>query len=269
MKIKRKDLLIYILIGIVILAIFGVVIVLLGKNKDDNKIDLNKVSDNYNIEDNMALTLFERFNPEDGLLFDLIGSNNSKDYYGYFYRKEKVEYGDLDIVVKNTVLVNDFDYTKGKYDEDNHCYYIEKSDFHIIYDKIFGTSDYNFDFNDKYQVKVNVLEDSICVSDLDDKSYDKVIDTYVVNVINEDEYIKIYERVAFIKVDKKYLYFYKDYEMKDLVYKLKISDEVDESFINNSSIVSNVLLKYQDKFELYEYVYREGVDTYHFESIER
>ena len=269
MKIKRKDLIIYIFIGIIILAIFSVIIVLLSKNKVDDKIDLNKVSNNYNIDDNVVLSLFERFNPEDGLLFDLIGSNNSKDYYGYFYRKNKVKYNDLDSVVKNTVLINDFDYTKGQYDDNNSCYYIKKSDFHVIYDKIFGTNDYNFEFNDKYQIVVNVLDDSICVRTLDGSNYDKTIDTYVVNVINEDDYIKIYERVAFIKLDKKNLYFYKDYSMKDLVYKLKVNDDVDTSFINDSSIVSNVLLKYQDDFDLYEYVYKKGVDTYHFESIER
>ena len=96
-----------------------------------------------------------------------------------------------------------------------------------------------------------------------------IIEGGYVRICNEDDYIKIYERVAFIKLDKKNLYFYKDYSMKDLVYKLKVNDDVDTSFINDSSIVSNVLLKYQDDFDLYEYVYKKGVDTYHFESIER
>ena len=57
--------------------------------------------------------------------------------------------------------------------------------------------------------------------------------------------------------------------MKDLVYKLKITDKLDRSFINNENVVSNVLLKYQDDFDLYEYTYVKGVDSYYFESIER
>ena len=96
-----------------------------------------------------------------------------------------------------------------------------------------------------------------------------IIATYFVNAVVDGDKIKIYERVAFIKLGNDYLYFYKDYNMNDLVYKLKVTYNLDQSFINNESIVSNVLLKYQDEFDLYEYNYVKGEDSYYIESIER
>ena len=144
------------------------------------------------------------------------------------------------------------------------------SDYEVIYDKLFGSDDYDINFDESFKPRVYVDSDSICITDRDiNNGYDKIVDTYMVNAIKEDEYITIYERVAFIKIDKNYLYFYSDYDMNNLVYKLDNKDILDKSFINDSSIVSNVLIEYQKEFDLYEYTYKKGTDTYYLESIER
>lgn len=269
MKIKREELIKYIVIGISVLIVFIVIIILLSKNKDTNNINLNKVSDNHMVDDSMVMALYERFNPERELLFNLIGSNNNKDYYGYYYKDNSISYKDLDDVVKNTILINDADYTTGKLDKENECYNMSVSDFKVIYEKLYGKKDYNLKFNDKYEIDVKLEDDNLCIKSNSREDYTKVIDTYMVNAITDKNIITIYERVAFIKISDAYLYFYKDYEMKDLVYKLKVTKKLDRSFINNEKVVSNVLLKYQDKFDLYEYTYKEGKDSYYFESVKR
>lgn len=267
MKLKKQDLIKLLIISVIILIIFIVIIFMLGKGKKEEQLDLNKISNNYVIDDSIVMNLYNRYNPERGLLFSLIGSNSNKKYYGYYY-KDDIKYDDLDDTVKNTILINDADYKTGKYDEERQCYYMNNDDFGIIYNKLFGKDDYNIIFNGGDGTLIYSDEDKICISeDMMNNEYNKVIDTYMVNAIRVDSYITIYERVAFIKKTDNYLYFYKDINMKDLVYKLKITDKVDISFINNSEIVSNVLLKYQNDFDLYEYKYVEGIDSYYFDSI--
>ena len=197
MKIKKKDLIRYIIIGVVILIVFGLLIVLLGNNKrDDKKINLNKVSDNYSVEDAYLMSLYKRYNPERELLFSLIGSNINKNYYGYFYRDKKIEYKDLDDVVKNTILFNYADYKTGEFDEINNCYYMTKKSFGVIYSKLFGKDDYKIEYDENYVMDILISKDNICISENGLKDYNKIIDTYMVNAINEDDYITIYERIA-------------------------------------------------------------------------
>ena len=270
MKMNKKDLVKYVIVGIILLIIIGVVILLLGNNKEDVKLNINSVSDNYVVDNSTVMSLYNRYNSEKGLLFNLIGSNTFSDYYGYFYSKDKITYSDLDNVIKNTILINDSDYKTGEYNDENNCYYMTKDNFGVIYNKLYGKDDYNLNFDDSYPVEVRVEEDNICISDGEfGGSYNKLIDTYMVNAVEEDNYISIYEVVAFIKIEDGYLYYYKDYDMKNLVYKIELSKNLDRSFINNANIVSNVLVEYQDKFDLYEYTYVKGVDSYYLESIEK
>ena len=267
---KRKDLMKIILIGTVILSIFVLIIVLLGNNKNgNNDIKLNEVSSNYVVDDDIVMNLYYRFNPEDELLFNVVGNNSSKDNFAYYYRSDKLTYDELNDDIKNTILLNDADYESGEYDLDRKCYYMTESSFKAIYKKLFGYDDYNLVFDESFNPKVYLDSENLCIGTKENKDYTEVVDTYMVNAIRKDIYITVYERVAFINIDDDYLYFYKDYEMKDLVYKLKNSDKLDLSFINNSKIVSNVLLKYQDEFILYEYAYIEGEDSYYLESIAR
>lgn len=269
MKIEKKDLIKYIIIGVIVLFVFILIIVLITNNKDDNKINFNKVSDNHVVEDSMVMTLYERYNPETELMFNLIGSDINKDYYGYFYKSDKIKYKDLDDVVRSTILFDDADYKTGEYNEENRCYYMSKDTFSVIYKKIFGKDDYNIDFGEKFNPVVYDEGDSICIGEVNSGNYKNVIDTYMINAINKGDYITIYERVAFVEIGDKYLYFYKDIKKKDLVYKLEITGKTDMGFINDYTKVSNVLLKYQNEFDLYEYTYKKGEDSYYFESIKK
>lgn len=267
---KKKDLIKFIIIGVVILGIFILVIVLLGNNKsEDSNIKLNKTSNNYVVDDDISMNLYYRYSSESELLFNVVGSSSDKDNYAYYYRKNKVTYDDLNDTIKNTILFNDADYKSGEYDNERNCYYMTINSFKTIYKKLFGHDDYNIEFGESFNPKVYVDDKNLCIGTKENNDYTSVIDTYMVNVVKNNNYITIYERVAFIDIDDEYLYFYKDYEMKDLVYKLKLDDKLDWSFINNSQVVSNVLLKYQDEFVLYEYTYVVGEDSYYLESIAR
>ena len=117
---------------------------------------------------------------------------------------------------------------------------------------------------------ISIIGDNLCIGELyrgSDLSY--TYDTYLVGVINDEDNIIISERVVFIEIKDDYYYFYRDYEMTDLVYKLENTSDVDVSFINNSEVVSNVLLEFQNELDIYEYTYVKGVDTYYLESIKK
>ena len=267
---KKKNIIKYIIIGVIILVVFVLLIMLLSGGDKRKELDLNETSSNYVVDDSEIMNLYNRFNPERELMFNLVGSDTNEDYYGFYYRNDKTTYEEFDNNLKNTILINDADYKTLEYDSSRRCYYMSLSDYEVIYDKLFGSDDYDINFDESFKPRVYVDSDSICITDRDiNNGYDKIVDTYMVNAINDGEYITIYERVAFIKIDKNYLYFYSDYDMNNLVYKLDNKDILDKSFINDSSIVSNVLIEYQKEFVLYEYTYIKGTDTYYLESIER
>ena len=267
---KKKNIIKYIIIGVIILVVFVLLIMLLSGGDKRKELDLNKTSSNYVVDDSEIMNLYNRFNPERELMFNLVGSDTNEDYYGFYYRDDKTTYEEFDNNLKNTILINDADYKTLEYDSSRRCYYMSLSDYEVIYDKLFGSDDYDINFDESFKPRVYVDSDSICITDRDiNNGYDKIVDTYMVNAIKEDGKIIIYERVAFIKIDKNYLYFYSDYDMNNLVYKLDNKDILDKSFINDSSIVSNVLIEYQKEFDLYEYTYKKGTDTYYLESIER
>ena len=266
---KRQDLIKYIIIGGIILFCFGFIIGLLGNNKNKSNINLKGVSNNYNVDNLEVMDLYYRFNPENELLFNIIGNNSNKDNYATYYKKNEFNYKDLSSDIKNIILLNDADYKSGKFDDSRKCYYMSINSFKTVYKKIFGTEDYKINFDNIVTPKVYIDKDNLCIGTRDSVDYTKVVDTYMVNAVFDKDKISIYERVAFIKISDDYLYFYKDYDMNDLVYKIKVTNKLDMSFINNHSIVSNVLLKYQDDFGLYEYTYLKGKDSYYFESIKK
>ena len=229
---------------------------------------LNKVSFNYQVQDDIGMMLYHRFHPEDDLLFGIIGSDHLKDYYAYYYKNNKLTSQDFPSFLKNMILIHDADYKTGEYNEDEHCYRMSYDNFRVIYDKLFGSNDLEFTFDENISPKVIQKENELCIEEQQVYDYKKTIDTYLVNIVRLDNKIIIYERVAFIKVTDQYIEFYNDYNMKNRIYKLD-KKNVDMSFIHDSKIVSNVLLKYQNKFPLYQYTYVQGEDTYHLESISK
>ena len=77
---KKQDLIKFGIIGFVILVIFILIIVVLDNNKYDSNIKLNGVSKNYVVDDDIVMLLYNRYNPENELLFDLVGSNRNDSY---------------------------------------------------------------------------------------------------------------------------------------------------------------------------------------------
>lgn len=266
-KVNKRNQLI---IGICFLLLLILVLIYFFIQPSKKEISLGSVHPNYRVKDRTIMELYQRFQIEDGKLFSLMGSSQTKDYYGYYYQKKRSDVADLSDIVKSFVVLENADYMSGKYNEEGHYYEMPLAVFQDIYVKIFGQDDsFQFSFGDDDLVsKVEIVGDNVLIYDtLIPNDYHSVIDTYFVNGVRDGKKIFIYERVAFIKITNEFYEFYADIDRSKLVYKIG-KDKIDNSFVNDASIVSDVLLKYQDRFPLATYTYELGIDSYYFKSIE-
>lgn len=271
---KKKNIIRIFIAGIIAFIVFLMVLILLSMNKKDDSLDLYKTSNNNESKDEMIGFLYDRYQVEDGNKFSVVGSNINKDIedtYGLYYRDKKVTFKDFSDIYKSYILLDLMNYDVHGYDEKRNCYFYSLDEFRDAYKKYYGSiDDFKIDTNDRYSPKFYLDGDTMCISkdDGNDLNYSKVIDTYFVNGVNHGDKIIIYERVAFVKITDKTIEFYRDYLMKDKIYSLDKS-KVDLSFIHQSKVVSNILLKYQKKFSIYEYQYKKGNSTYYLESISK
>lgn len=251
---------------IVIIILFLAFLGMQGKN-NSSKLDLYQVSNNYRVDDEMVMYLYDKYQVEDGLKFALIGSDIfSQEEYGLYYKSKKMTFKQFPHLLKHIILLNDINYQEDGYDEERQCFLYSMEEYKNLYQKNYGSLE---DFNLKDVDEIEEVEDKICIHELSGRGpYQFSLDTYFVNWFLQDDEIIIYERVAFIKITDTALEFYSDYKRKKHVYSLD-KDKSDITFINNSKVVSNVLLKYQSKFPIYQYTYVKGKDTYYLESIER
>ncbi len=266
---ENKKIIFGIVIGVFVIILLFVF--LENKENERNKVlELSQVSKNNRADDDMISFLYERYHPEDQLKFQIAGSDMN-GYYGFYFQKKKVTFKDFPSIYKSYILLDLMNYDDHEFDEERNCYLYSLDEYKDAYRKYYGSlDDFSVDTNESYNPRLYLDENTICISKKEDisRSYKKTIDTYMVNAIYQKDDIVIYEKVAFIKMNDQNIEFYKDYNMKNKVYTLK-GDQIDRSFINNSNIVSNVLLEYQDQFPLYEYRYVKGDNTYYLESISR
>ena len=266
----KKDYVKYGIIGIVILIIIGICIWLLSRGKiEDNKDSYDKVTTLEEIEDATVRDIYHQFNPEEGILFDIIGSNGYGDLYGYYYSKDIIKYEDLSNVLKSFLALHSYDYKNSSMYEDKECYEVDLDRLKNTYGKIFkGNDDFKFEYLEDKNPRIEVNDNIACISDNTSNDYTLVVDTYFDGLMNEDDNKKfvIREKVAFITMDDKKIYYYSDYDMKNLVYSMDKSS-VDTSFIGDADMVSNVLVKYKDKFNSYNYTFVSDGEHYTFESI--
>ena len=103
------------IVVICLILLIGTIWYLLLQHENKEK-ELTGVSSNYEVQDDMAMMLYNRFHPEDDIMFGIIGSDNYQDYYGYYYKKDKITYEDLSSLLKNMILIHDADYKTGVYD---------------------------------------------------------------------------------------------------------------------------------------------------------
>lgn len=271
MKIDKKF---WIILGIfVVLLIF--IIASFGKNDKNNikKLDMNKTSINYSVKDDTIQFLYDRYHPENGLKFFIAGSNLvSNDNYAFYYKKDKVDYKDFPSIYKNYILLEVMNYKDHPLDEERNCYLYSLKEFENAYQKYFGSLDgFEIEVSEEFSPRFYLDEENICISNSDEihiGSYEKAVDTYMVNAIYQGDKIIIYERVAFIKIKDDVLEFYRDFDMNNLIYSLD-RDNIESVFLNSSQVVSNVLVNFQDEFPMYQYTYVKGESTYYLESIER
>ncbi len=270
---KRKNILRFIVAGIVSFVILIVILLGVSKNKSSNLLNLYKTSYNHESKDETIGFLYHRYQVEDGYKFFVVGSDMNRDIddtYGLYYRGEKTTFEEFSSIYKSYILLDLMNYDTHGYDENKNCYFYPLDEFKDAYLKYYGgIDDFKIDTDERYSPRFYLDGDTMCISKDDGgRQYNKVIDTYFVNGIYQDDEMIIYERVAFIQFGDKTVDFYQDYSMKKKVYSLE-RNKVDLSFIHDSKVVSNVLMQYRDKFPIYEYHYRKGDSTYFLEYISK
>lgn len=259
-----------IIIGIIILVIISIGIYSLSNTKTEpKKVNLTETATFNDNEDSTIRDLYHQFNPEEGILFNIIGSNSSKDYYAYYYRKNKTEYDSLDNILKTYLTIQSMDYQNKPLDTQNNCYKINLEDLKMTNSKLFP-NDIDFEIqtlnNDNPQIDIN--QDSICIHDNIKNNYTQVVDTFFVNAVYQGDQLIIYERVAFINITEDDIKFYSDYNMENEVAVVD-KDSIDLSFINNLNIVSNVLVNNKNKFNIYSYIFEKEDSHYKFIRVEK
>ena len=241
---------------------------LISKNKVEEKnINLYEVSNINDSNDPVIRDIYHQFNPEDDILFNLIGSGIDKDYYAYYYKNDKITYNDLDNIIKTYLTIHSYDYKNSKINKSKNCYEIKVEDLNITYEKIFNNSNFKID-NGLNNPKIDINNENICIYDSQNNTYNYTLDTLFINAAYQDDELLIYERVAFIKINDNNIEFYSDYAMNNLIYKANLS-EINTSFLNNTNIVSNVLMKYQEKFDIYTYTFEKNDEHFIFKSINK
>lgn len=267
---KKKKVIMISLIGIGVVVLVSVVSLYLSKDKETDSLVVNQTSNNYQPKEEMIQFLYERYNVENGSKFSIVGSDSySKfdDSYGFYY-KGNVTFKDFSDIYKSYILLDLMNYQDGKFDKGRNCYFYSLDEFKDAYRKYYGSvDDFKIDTNSNYSPRFYLEDNQLCISK-DDYGFDyhKAVDTYFVNGVSKGDKIIIYERVAFLNITDKTVDFYSDVKMKNKVYSLNKS-KADLGFIHQSKVVSNVLLKYQKKFPIYEYQYKKGDSTYYLESI--
>ena len=258
---------------IVALILFVLIIIfmwLLSINiEDDKNINLYEVSNVNDSKDPVVRDIYHQFNPEDDILFNIFGSgtNNDSEYFAYYYKNGKITLNQLDNVAKTYLTIHSYDYRNSSVNVNNNCYEVSVDDLSVTYGKLFDENNLLID-NSFKNIKLDYDGKKVCIYDSVLDEYTYTLDTMFVNATYQENELLIYERVMFIKVDDVNMEFYSDYEMNDLVYKGKRSD-INFSFVNNLNIVSNVLINYQDKFDIYTYTFEKKGEHYYFKNISR
>lgn len=252
----------------IILIIVFISTWLVSNNKtEDKNINIYETSVVNDNSDPVIRDVYHQFNSEDDILFNLLGSGNNKNYYGYYYKDDKVTFKELDNVIKTYLTIHSYDYKNAPVNSEKNCYQIKKEDLNITYEKIFNKKDFKID-NSLNNPKIDEDDTNICVYDNSSNDYTYTLDTLYINATYQNDELLIYERVAFIKLDDNNIEFYSDYDMKNLIYKASRS-ELDLSFINNLNVVSNVIMKYQEKFDIYTYTFVKNGEHHYFDNISK
>ncbi|MBR3162421.1 MAG: hypothetical protein IKF19_06805 [Bacilli bacterium] len=257
-----------IITSIIIFIIIIICLWLISKNRIEEKnINLYDVS-NINDHDNPIIRdTYHQFNPEDDILFNILGSGNNKEFYAYYYKNDKVTSEELNEIIKTYLTIHSFDYKNSLVDTNKNCYQVKINDLNITYEKLFDDNKFKVS-NSLNNPKIEINNDNVCIYDTITNNYIYTLDTLFVNAAFQDDELLIYERVAFIKIDENNLEFYSDYDMNNLIYKINKSD-IDANFLNNPNVVSNILIKYQEKFNIYIYTFEKNNTHYVFKSVNK
>ena len=263
----RKNKIVIIITVIIILIL--IVLALLFKNKNaSGGININELTVLEDNEDADVRDIYHQFNPEEDILFNILGSGDNKDNYGYYYKNDIVTYKDLSDAITSYITLHSIDYITFPINEERSCHSITLERIGVTYGKIFNSDrEFKFEVLDDDNTRIEIDNDNVCIFDIGvNSNYKYTLDTYFIKNEYKDNLLYIYEKVAFIKVDGNNLEFYSDYNMKDKIYTID-SNKADTSFINNTNMVSNVLVKYSDKFNTYKYTFEKDNEHYHFQSV--
>ena len=256
-----------IIVTIITFIVLVIIIWLIAQNKTTAKtIETNDISNINDSSDPIIRDIYHQFNPEDDILFNILGSGSNKETYAYYYKQDKITYESLSNEIKNYLTIHSFDYKNSSINKEKNCYEVKIKDLKATYKKIFNKDELNLtnlDFSPKVEL---INKDNVCIYDDIETNYKYTLDTMLVNAAYQDNELLIYERVAFINITNDFVEFYSDYNMENLVYK-ELKKDINLSFLNNLNIVSNALTKYQDKFNIYTYTFTKNNNNYYFKSI--
>ena len=257
-----------IIISTIIFILIAIYIWSTSRNKtEDKNINIYEVSTIKDNKDPVIRDIYHQFNPEDDILFNILGSGNDKDHYAYYYKNDEVNINELDNTIKTYLTIHSYDYKNAFIDKTKNCYQVKLSDLNTTYEKLFNKNNFQIDTNIN-NPKIEVNNENTCIYDSNTNDYKYTLDTLLVNAAYQENELLIYERVAFIKLDNNNIEFYSDYDMKNIIYKANRS-EIELSFLNNLNIVSNVLLRYQEKFDIYTYTFEKNGEYYYLKSINK
>ena len=263
----KKDIKLIIISSIIFILIITYMWLLSQNKVEEKNINLYEVSNINDSDDPQIRDVYHQYNPEDNILFNLIGSGIDNNYYAYYYKKDKTTYQELDNTIKTYLTIHSYDYKNSPINQSKNCYEVKIEDINITYEKLFNNNNFIID-NSINNPKIDINNENICIYEETTNSYNYTLDTLFVNAAYQDNELLIYEHVAFIKINNNDIEFYSDYEMKNLIYKAK-RNELDTSFLNNTNIVSNILMKYQEKFNIYTYTFEKKGEHFIFKSINK
>ena len=256
-----------VIVTIITFIILVIIIWLLAQNKTTAKtMETNEISNINDNNDPIIRDIYHQFNPEDDILFNILGSGNDKETYAYYYKQDKMTYEYLSNEIKNYLTIHSYDYKNSSINKERNCYQVKIKDLEETYKKLFNKNEFKLT-NSDYSPKVELINnDTACIYDSINTNYKYTLDTLLVNATYQDDELIIYERVAFIKITNDFVEFYSDYNMENLIYK-ELKKDINLSFLNNLNIVSNALTKFQDKFNIYTYTFTKNSNNYYFKSI--
>ena len=250
MKLKNKKTVIYIIAALILIIIVGSLVII---NKENRKEETTKESNEIETtSDYLSTVSYLKLN------------TLPDDYYGYFYKKEKVTLNNIDNKIKLYMAIRKV-ITDKKINANNSKIEIATSDVEKTLKVLFGdkveykheslngnTCSYTAFKYDKSS-KSYIQESDDCVEPRTDTIISEIIDT-----TEENNYLKITEKVAFVETSY-------NLETKKIVYNIYKDINKTEKV---ATVDSYTIESCKDLLNSYQYTFKKDSNNYYLETVE-